>query len=430
MRVSEVFNPGGFPVYTYNPRNKLESEGKFKDYIESGNKLLSLTGPTKSGKTVLCRQLIPREQGIWISGGDIHEESDFWQAIVTNLNLYTSVSSGHNQEEGETTSSKVAGGVSAVLKIGSEISESESKVNTQSQTLTRDENPRIVAINSLNKQKKPIIVDDFHYIPHKVQINIVRSLKTPIFEGQRVVLISVPHRAYDTAKIESEMVGRVQQLKIPLWRDDELIEIATRGFSLLNIETKGDANKTLAEESFGNPQLMQEFCSNLCKFNKITETLRLPGVIEGVPKGDFFSGIAEVIASKADYELLARGPRQRSDRKKRLFVDGTHGDTYKAILVALANTGPKTTVEYELLRSKLKTVLVIDDLPQLQQVTRALSQMEKLSSLSEGQPRILEWDPISNTLYLLDPYFAFYLRWAIRDKAGQQKTNQQHISDK
>src|SRR5208283_1470691 len=136
MKVSEVFNPGGFPVYTYNPRNKLELEEKFKDYIESGNKLLSLTGPTKSGKTVLCRQLIPKEHGIWISGGDIHEENDFWMAIITNLNLYTSISSGNNKEESETVSSKVEGGVSAIFKVGGEVSESEGKVNAQSQTLT------------------------------------------------------------------------------------------------------------------------------------------------------------------------------------------------------------------------------------------------------------------------------------------------------
>lgn len=67
-----------------------------------------------------------------------------------------------------------------------------------------------------------------------------------------------------------------------------------------------------------------------------------------------------------------------------------------------------------------QSTVLMGDLPQLQQVTRVLAQMEKLSSLSEGKPRILEWDTTSNTLYLLDPYFAFYLRWAIRDKSSQQ----------
>lgn len=420
MKVSEVFNPGGFPVHTYNPRNQLELEKQFADYLDSGYKLLSLTGPTKSGKTVLCLQLISKEQGIWISGGDIREENDFWLAIVHKLELYTETTVGHDRERTETVSSEVTGGLSAfIANVGSNVSGSESTTAHRAQTVSRAEHPRTVAINALNKQKMPIIVDDFHYIPHKIQINIVRSLKTPIFEGLRLVLISVPHRAYDTVKIESEMVGRVQQLKIPLWGEDELIEISKRGFPHLNIKIDNEANKILANESFGNPQLMQEFCANFCKFNKITESLPLCTPIPGIPKGDFFSGIADVITSKVDYDILARGPRQRSDRKKRAFVDGSKGDIYKAILTALANTGPKTVVEYEELRSKLRSVLM-GDLPQLQQVSRVLAQMERLSSISEGKPKILEWDNSTNTLYLLDPYFAFYLRWAIRDKSNQK----------
>ncbi len=271
----------------------------------------------------------------------------------------------------------------------------------------------------LNNQDKPIIIDDFHYIPHHVQTNIIRSMKNPIFEGVRLVLISVPHRAYDTVKIESEMTGRVQQLKIPLWEIDELKEIATKGFPLLNIKPHDEISEILANESFGNPQLMQEFCVNICKFNQISETAPAPLMLTGNPKSEFFTTIAEIITSKTDFELLARGPRQRTDRAKREFIDGSIGDIYLAILVALANTGPKTTVTYEELRSKLRIVLK-GDLPQLQQVSRVLAKMQELSSLSEGKPRILEWDNISNTLYLLDPYFAFYLRWAIRDKSKQK----------
>lgn len=420
MRVTEVFNPGGFPDYTYNPRNKLELEKQFNDYLESGNKLLSLTGPTKSGKTVLCRKIIPKKEGIWISGGDIREEIDFWTSIITQLEVFTDIKTEYASGDSETVTGDAKGGFNVIIShVEGEVSSSETRSKGDLLSFSRSSNQRVVAIDALSKQSKPIIIDDFHYIPHTIQVNIIRSLKNPIFEGLRLVLISVPHRAYDTAKIESEMVGRVQQLKIPLWHEDELIEIADKGFPRLNLQPNADANKIMAFESFGNPQLMQEFCAHICRNNNITETLPVQTRITGIPKENFFSGIAEIITSKADYELLARGPRQRSDRKKRAFVDGSEGDIYKAILIALANTGPQTVVPYEELRSKLRRVLM-GDLPSLQQVTRVLTQMEKLSSISEGKPRILEWDPTSNTLYVLDPYFAFYLRWAIRDTTKQK----------
>jgi hypothetical protein len=413
-RVSEIFNPGGFPKYTYNPRKQLKLEEQFNDYLETGYKLLSLTGPTKSGKTVLCKQLVPKGQCIWISGGDIRQEDDFWDSIIDNLGLYTEVTSEHSKAKDESVTGEVAGGISGIIaKVDGKVSGSQSNTEGYAKTFSRTGNPRTVAINALTEQTKPVIIDDFHYIPRNIQINIVRSMKSPIFEGLRLVLISVPHRADDTTKIESEMTGRVQQLKIPPWRQDELQEIAQSGFSCLKIKTESLVNQTLASESFGNPQLMQEFCAHICKINNISETLPKVTPISKFTRTSFFNHVASLITSKADFELLARGPRQRSDRKIRDFVNGKKGDIYLAILIALANTGPKTTVTYEELRTQLKTVLN-GDLPQLQQVSQVLAKMQELSSISEGKPRIIEWDNISNTLYLLDPYFAFYLRWAIR----------------
>ena len=279
---------------------------------------------------------------------------------------------------------------------------------------SRYDTPRNAAIRNLEKRNIPVIIDDFHYIPPEVQTQIIRSLKNPIFEGLRVVLLSVPHRAYDAVKVESEMTGRVQQLKIPLWRKGELIEIAEKGFPLLNVTSTREQNKALADESYGNPQLMQEFCESLCKSNNIRETARDITPIKFTPSmADFFKGITERITSKNDYALLLRGPRQRTDRLKRRFVDGSEGDIYAAILRALANTGPAMETMYEQIRTQLRSVLD-ENIPQLHEVSRVLAQMELISSYSEGKPRLIEWDKDSATLYILDPYFAFFLRWSVR----------------
>jgi nicotinamide riboside kinase len=37
-------------------------------------KLVTLTGPTKSGKTVLARRVFPRDQVVWLDGGPINSE--------------------------------------------------------------------------------------------------------------------------------------------------------------------------------------------------------------------------------------------------------------------------------------------------------------------------------------------------------------------
>jgi predicted ATP-dependent Lon-type protease len=75
MRVGEVFVPGGFPEVTYVPRDELQLEERVRDYLDERFKVLSLSGPTKSGKTVLVKRVVPN--AIWVSGGEISSATDF-----------------------------------------------------------------------------------------------------------------------------------------------------------------------------------------------------------------------------------------------------------------------------------------------------------------------------------------------------------------
>ncbi len=60
----DVFVAGGFPRYTYNPRLELQLEGKVHRVLEKAYKLIIVTGHTKSGKTVLVRSILPRDEHI------------------------------------------------------------------------------------------------------------------------------------------------------------------------------------------------------------------------------------------------------------------------------------------------------------------------------------------------------------------------------
>src|SRR5690606_22846266 len=88
VKYTEVFVPGGFPRHTYNPRLELQIEEKVAQVLENLCKLVIVTGHTKSGKTVLVRRVLPREEHVWVDGGTIGEEDDFWTAVIDQLNLY------------------------------------------------------------------------------------------------------------------------------------------------------------------------------------------------------------------------------------------------------------------------------------------------------------------------------------------------------
>ncbi len=409
-RIGTVFVAGGAPTVTYVPRDSLELEGKLRDYLDERYRILSLAGPTKSGKTVLVRRVAP--EAVWISGGNVSTVASFWEALADSLGAYAEETRERSEEQNAEKSVSAEGGVDFVVKAKGGVTRGTGESSTKRQAYTRKRPADQLALDGLKRDRDTIIfVDDFHYIGGDVQLGIVRGLKAPVFEGTRVILASVPHRAYDSVRVEKEMTGRVEPLVIPFWDDDELKAIARQGFDALNLEAPTADAARLAHESFGSPLLMQEFCLEYCKANGIRERPEIPTKVRAPEWMPFFTEQATA-ASKMAFDLLATGPRQRSDRIQRRFKDGRTGDIYEAVLAAIAATGPRTSLPYDELRASLRNVLD-EEPPQRHEVTRVLDELTKIAREKiEGEP-VVEFDEMYDMVYISDPYFAYFLRWGV-----------------
>ena len=53
MKAKDVFTPGRFPTYTYVDDHLIERGQQLSDALDDGSMLVSISGPSKSGKTVL-----------------------------------------------------------------------------------------------------------------------------------------------------------------------------------------------------------------------------------------------------------------------------------------------------------------------------------------------------------------------------------------
>lgn len=415
VELSKVFVAGGQPTITYNPRSELKLEEKLNEYLETGYKILSITGPTKSGKTVLVHSRLNPKNSCWISGGQIGHLDDFWGNIIEKYGGYTDVTEVSNDTKGKTEGEKLDGGLNVgIAKVGGTTTIETTEQISLSHSQSRNISSKIIATKKLNEHLNfPLIIDDFHYIDPELQMQIIRYLKDLIFNGLKIILISVPHRAYDVMKVEREMTGRLTQLSIPLWKEDELKLIMESGFRELNINVPSEIIDSFAKESFGSPHLTQDFCQKFCRKNKILETSKATLEVRNTDVlDDFFREIASD-ASKTTFDSLSIGPRQRTDRIQRNFVDGTKGDIYKAVLMAIAYTGPKTSLTYEEIRRALHEVL-IDQIPQAHEITRVLDKMTEIAKRDRvGEPVV---DYVDNTLYISDPFFAYYLRWGSKTK--------------
>lgn len=404
------------PQHTYINRAERDLEPRLAGARDNLCKLVTLTGATKSGKTVLANRVFPRTTGesIWMDGGAVSSEADLWSQILAEVQGY----SGIEESEGRESSQHLGGTLEAKAGIPF-LAQGKGKVDTglgkkqirgtkRSLSLSQ----RSAALSQLREAQMPLIIDDFHYLDREFQGNLVRALKPLVFEGHPVILIAIPHRRYDVVKVEREMTGRLETIEVPAWSHEELIQISEIGFPLLNMDVSDKVTQRMANEAYGSPHLMQEFCRQLARLCNIEETASKVVKI-GEVRNDLFESVAEG-TGKVIFEKLAKGPRSRTDRLQRPLAAGGTADIYKVVLLALAKIAPgMERVEYESLRGAIRDTLA-GNLPQAHEVSRVLEKMSEIASSDEASTPVLDWDKEDQRLHITDPFFAFFLKWGLR----------------
>jgi hypothetical protein len=396
--VKNIFVAGGMPTVTYVNRSALSLEKNLKQEIREGYKVICVTGPTKSGKTVLTRHVLGTDKSALVNGGQVESSEEFWTLLLQDLRLPDS--------ETENGASEASVGFRYLVSAQAKASEGT--------TQTFNNNNKRTILEYMRENDLSLVVDDFHYMPQRVQREIVRSLKSEVFEGLTAILIAVPHRAFDAIGVEREMEGRFAHVEIPSWEADELVNIPAQGFPELNMVVSESCISKFVEESNGSPLLTQRFCNRLCGLYEIDETC--PEVREYNPTTANLKEIFENVAKQfgfPTFEKLSKGPQSRSKRMDRKKIDGTGTvDIYQSVLIAVANSGPKEKLHYNEIRDELRKILVETDIPQKHEVSSALGHMSGIAKDDiEGEP-VLEW--ADDFLYLTDPFLMFYMRWSQR----------------
>lgn len=412
IKYSEVFVPGGFPTYTYNPRQNRQLEDSIRE-ASNNYKLLVVTGPTKSGKTVLVNKVFPRAENLWIDGGSITTEDSFWELIISDLDGYTEeqIENGNDMQYAISGTTEFEG---SILLARTKAGLTGNVTNMERTTILqrRVMSNKGKAISLLQEFKIPLIIDDFHYISKNIQKQIVRALKAPIMFGVPVICIAIPNRKFDAIDVERELTGRMASVEMPIWDLYELETIAKEGFKTLNVEIADTMVHNLSIEAFGSPFLMQEFCHTLCKKIGIEMAGKQRKLLENSCNfEEIFSDIANN-SGRSMFDKLKRGPRTRTDRKPRKMKSGDTLDIYGVVMEALKHLRPGIeTITYDTLRANIREVLA-DDLPQHGEIARVLEKIAEISHTDTSSTPVIDWQKDDDILTITDPFFAFFLKWS------------------
>jgi molybdopterin-guanine dinucleotide biosynthesis protein len=205
VKATSVFTPTDVPTVTNVERQTKNFEEELRRALPK--MIVSISGPSKSGKTVLVTKVVSRDNLIHLYGASIKTASDLWRNVIAWM--------GGPIEVTETSASKRAGTMSATAggKAGIPLVAQGSAAVTAAGTIESSaQATKKLALNDLDTVVAEIggsdfvvFVDDFHYIEAGAREEIGRQIKAAAERGVRVCTASVPHRSDDVVRSNTEL---------------------------------------------------------------------------------------------------------------------------------------------------------------------------------------------------------------------------------
>lgn len=416
LRASQIFQPGAFPAHTYVPRQDAELELALRDALEMEGQLVSVTGPSKSGKTVLVEKVVGESDLITITGAGITSPDQIWDRVLTKIGAPTS--NTHATTIGASVNAEVsaeAGGSLLGLLSGKAGGKSGLSGNRSRQkTITFGRGGLDQLIDALAKTTRVLLIDDFHYMDRKVQAEAAKALKEAVRKGVRAIVVSVTHRADDIGRANPELRGRVESIESTYWSDEDLARIAEKGFPLLRASVDEPTLRAFVAEAAGSPHLMQLICLSTCREVELREESDSPIRIALDYNGlrNVFRRTVRSIDFRSHLEVMNGGPRTRGvNRKVFETIHGWKGDVYSVLLAALGEDPPQLSFSYAELSARIRQVCS-GEAPSGASVVGCCAQMVKLAQEAFPLDQLLDWDEQKQILDIPEPYFLFFLRWA------------------
>jgi len=418
IRATDVFTPGSYPSRTYVERTGAQLEQSLRDALDTQGQIVSLVGPSKSGKTVLVERVVGVDRLITITGAGIDDPDQIWSRVLDWMGApteQTQESSTFGQmglEAGASGSAGLIGLAKATLEAKGSVEAGHERAHSATQSrfgLSQ-------VIKEIGSSDFVILVDDFHYMARPAQAEAAKALKEAARSGVKICTAAVRHRGDDLVRANPELRGRVQAIDLEYWAPIDLTKIATVGFGALRMDVPSDSVRRLVSESAGSPQLMQLLCLNTCFELGVREALTQETRFN--ISNPEMESIFERTSSTTDFRTLVdvidSGPRTRgTERKIYDFKDGTNGDVYRCVLKAVASDPPRQSFHYDELTRRTAMVCK-GGTPVGSSVVGTCLHMSKLALEKFPNERALDWDDQKQVLDLPDPYLLFYLRWSKR----------------
>lgn len=261
--VFEVFVPNGTPTHTYVKRIEEKNEEKLAAGLDMPKMVISISGPSKTGKTALVDTLLTTDRIIPVTGQSLRSSNDLWQSVMRWIGGPEEIEKIKERVLKAGAAGKVSAEAGVVFAKGKTEGELNGGIELATATSERYGVEFFEAVaKELSESDFVVFLDDFHYISQEAQIDIAKSIKAIAERGVRLCIASVPHKSDDMVRANDELTGRIVSILFDYWTVQELEMIAACGFAALGVEIAPAMIKQFATEALGSPS---------CPFSRLAE---------------------------------------------------------------------------------------------------------------------------------------------------------------
>ncbi|WP_437329996.1 hypothetical protein [Sorangium sp. So ce381] len=306
FRATDVFTPSEFPSHTYVKRAEERLEKRLREALETPGEVVSVSGPSKSGKTVLIERVVGHDNLISITGAGLSTPDALWDRVLDWMGAPATTSESVAWQTSGGVSGGGGGGLSlpgvAEGKVTAQATAGLARTSTSTKTANRTNMSQV--IDEIANSSFVLLIDDFHYMKREIQTEVAQQIKEAARRGVKICTASVPHRSDDVVRANPELRGRVRIIDLEYWTPAELEQIAKLGFPKLNLQIPSQAVARFSVESSGSPQLMQALCLQACFELRVREAL--DELTSHALSEHQIVAIFEESSTRADYSSLLR----------------------------------------------------------------------------------------------------------------------------
>jgi len=400
-KLKDIFTPTTIAKLAYVNRNNIEKD--LEKYLNIPGKQIIIYGHSGSGKTTLLRNKLKDIKQNFVK---THCESnttfnDLLLQAFDDLNRFYISEKSSNKQYTINSETKAEYAVIST-KISNTVSESQGdkRVRVVPPQLT----PQKLA-KFLGEINAVWIIEDFHKVVHDEKKRIADVVKIFIdnandYNTVRIICIGAVGTARELIELDNNLNNRVAELNVPLLSDNEIDEIITKGFDLLNIKIEKELRDKIIYYSNNLASITHQLCYDLCYDSKIFKNRYFPKTL----KKDAFK------------EAINAYVRKNSDTFTKIY-DAILCQTYGWNVLKAFEHLEKEYLTFEEIRSSIPS----QKRPTEEELINYLEQLG-----SSEYKEVVRLDRASKKYSISSPFFKAFLKM----KFAIEKSEQKNIKNK